>query len=488
MILILQLIKVKKPSPFCQICTFAKSVLVYITVMNIVMFTDAYWPRVNGVTVSVDSYSRALMKAGHQVLVVCSFYPEDLNAPVSLFANPEESGGPKLVRVPSLPAFVTKEDRLAKFNKWYWVFKQVERFNPDIIHINTEMMIAQFGFLYARAHNLPAIYTFHTMWEDYGPNYFPMFPAFMVKLVIRGVLKNIIRRSYRVIVPTPQIDEVVLRYKPGTKTFLLPTGLEPELFEHDEAEGEEFRERLQEHFPQLKGKRILLFAGRVAKEKNLGFLISILPGILADFPGVVLLIAGNGPDLEYFQDDARKAGVGEACVFTGNLERKDLALIYTISEIFVFPSLTDTQGLVTLEAMLSGTPVVAIGALGTLMVMGGDNGGFMVKNDEAEFKSRVLELLGDPVLRRRKSLEARIHARSWSIDEMTRKLLVIYESTIKVYLEEHGESRTPVWELLMDKRWWKINNRIFRDRTNKKWNKMLSKLSGQSLSKTRNEE
>ena len=442
------------------------------------MFTDAYWPRVNGVTVSVDSFSRALVKAGHQVLIICSSYPEGFNTPISYFGK-QDDGGPEIVRVPSVPAFITKEDRLAKFNKWYWVFKQVENFNPQIVHINTEVVIAEFGFLYARAHNLPAIYTFHTMWEDYGPNYFPMVPIFIVKFFIRGILKNILRRSYRVIVPTPQIEEVVRKYRFRTQTFLLPTGIEPELFDHDQAEAAFFREKLEEQFPRLRGKRLLLFAGRVVKEKNVGFLIDIFPEILARHPDALLLVVGAGPDLEYFQNQARKAGIEEACVFTGYVDRRDLALVYKISEIFVFPSLTDTQGLVTLESMLSGTPVVAIGALGTLMVMGGDNGGFMVKNDRQEFTQRVLELLEDPELHSRKSQEAKIHARAWSIEELSKKLLVIYETTINSYLEEYGESRTPVWKLLMDKRWWKINNKIFRKKANKKWKEMLAKLEKQ---------
>jgi glycosyltransferase involved in cell wall biosynthesis len=444
--------------------------------MRIVMFTDAYWPRVNGVTVSVDSFSRALVKEGHEVLIVCSYYPETLNAPVSLINNEDHDGGVRIVRVPSMPAFITKEDRIAKFNKWFWVFKQVELFNPGIVHINTEMVIAEFGFLYAKVHNLPAVYTFHTMWEDYGPNYFPIIPPPLVKFVIRGILKNILRRSYSVIVPTPQIDEVVHKYMSRAETFLLPTGIDPELFEHDAAEGAVFREKLEKVYPELKGKHILLFAGRVAKEKNIGFLLKILPGILKKHPDVILLIAGNGPDLEYFQDEARALGAADACVFTGYLERKDLALTYAISDVFVFPSLTDTQGLVTLEAMLSGTPVVAIGALGTLMVMGGDNGGFMVKNDEEEFTARVLDLLEDPELYRRKQDEARAHARSWSIGEITKKLVGIYHATIEAYCAEYGEPRTPVWELLMDKRWWKINNKILRKKTNRKWREMLVKL------------
>ena len=451
--------------------------------MKIVMFTDAYWPRVNGVTVSVDSFSRALIKAGHQVLVICSSYPEGLDTPDSIFENAEIEGGPRIVRVPSLPAFVTKEDRIAKFNKWYWVFKKVEDFNPNIVHVNTEMMIAGFGFMYARAHNLPAIYTFHTMWEDYAPNYFPMIPAFVVKFIIRGWQNSILYNSYRVIVPTPQIDVVVHKYKPKMKTFLLPTGIDLELFNHDKAEGAVFRENLEEQFPRLKGKRILLFAGRVAREKNIGFLLDILPGILAKHPDVVLLIAGNGPDFDYYQDEVKRAGLEESCVFLGYLERKNLALIYTISDIFVFPSLTDTQGLVTLEAMLSGIPVVAIGVLGTITVMGGDNGGFMVKNDPAEFSARVLELLENRELYNRKSLEAKAHARAWSIEELAKTLVVIYETTIKSYREEYGEPRTPVWELVMDKRWWKINNKIFKKKANRKWQEMLTRLSKQSVYK-----
>jgi glycosyltransferase involved in cell wall biosynthesis len=433
------------------------------------MFTDAYWPRVNGVTVSVDSFSRALIKAGHEVLIICSSYPEEYNLPVSPVGTERREDDPKIVRVPSTPAFVTKEDRIAKFHKWFWVFKQVELFNPGVIHINTEFMIAEFGFLYAMAHNLPAIYTFHTMWEEYGPNYFPMFPPFLVRFVIRGVLKNILRRSYRVIVPTPQIDTVVHKYRPKAETFLLPTGIDPAFFEYDKAESQAFREWLENSHPEIKGKRILLFAGRVVREKNLGFLLGILPDILAKHPDVILLIAGNGPDLEYFQEEAAAAGLSESCIFTGYMERRGLALMYGISEIFVFPSLTDTQGLVTLEAMISGVPVVAIGALGTLMVMGGDNGGFMVKNDPAEFTAGVLRLLEDPELYRQKAAEAKIHAQSWSIDVVTKRLVEIYQATADAYRAEYGDPHTPVWELLMDKRWWKINNTIVQKKTKLKW-------------------
>jgi glycosyltransferase involved in cell wall biosynthesis len=224
----------------------------------------------------------------------------------------------------------------------------------------------------------------------------------------------------------------------------------------------------------LKGKRILLFAGRVAAEKNVGFLISILPELVRKHPEAVLLIAGNGPDLHNFQDECERLHVADNCVFTGYLDRKVLAFTYAFSDIFVFPSLTETQGLVTIEAMLSGTPVVAVGAMGTLEVMNGDNGGFMVKNDKEEFIRRVFDLLEDDELYKRKSAEAREFAQGFTIDNMTVRLQEIYRETRESYRKDYGDPKTPVWELLTDKRWWKANNKKFWKMTNKQWQKIMA--------------
>ncbi|MCL2809712.1 MAG: glycosyltransferase, partial [Treponema sp.] len=379
--------------------------------MKIAMFTDAYWPRVNGQTVSVDSFSRVLINEGHEVIIVCSSYPDDdITTNISLQKESEIANLIKIVKVPSLPSLVSKEDRIAKFHKLNWVVKHVDEFLPDIIHIHSEIVIGEFGIWYARTHNLPVVYTRHTLWEEYAPNYFPAVPVGFIKFLVKGRLKTVLKSAYRVIVPTPQIDAIVKKYKLDTKTYMIPTGIELNLFKREAAQGVDFRKKLEDLFPQLKDKRILLFAGRVAKEKNIEFIINILPEILLKHPDVVLLIAGNGPDLDYYKEEALKVGVYEHCVFTGYFNRADLAHVYAISDLFLFPSLTDTQGLVTIEAMVSGTPVVAIGAMGTLTVMGGDNGGFMVKNDTQEFTNRVLDLLGDNELYRRKSEEAKKHA------------------------------------------------------------------------------
>jgi glycosyltransferase involved in cell wall biosynthesis len=306
------------------------------------------------------------------------------------------------------------------------VEEAITAFAPDVLHINTEFVIANFGFRYGKKHRVPVVYTFHTIWEDYAANYFPLVPDFLLRFMVRKYLKSLLKRSDVIIVPTAQIAGMIKTYKVRKETRLLPTGVDPALFSHSPETVAAFRKRLQEKYPFLEGKRILMFAGRVAKEKNIGFIIELMKELRGKHPDLALLIAGNGPDLDYYREEAASLGVGGDCVFTGYLERSELALCYAVSKVFVFPSLTETQGLVTIEAMLSGVPVVAIGVLGTVEVMGGDNGGFMVQNDREEFKTRLLQLLEDDKLYREKSAEALRHAQRWTLEEITGKLVAIY--------------------------------------------------------------
>ncbi|MDR1105384.1 MAG: glycosyltransferase [Treponema sp.] len=403
--------------------------------MKIAMFTDAYWPRVNGVTVSVDTFSLALVRAGHEVMIVCSEYPvASMAERIAGGAGTEDPARErlKLLRVPSRSVFFSNEDRAAKLSKRGWVEKELDAFSPDVVHVNTEFLIADFGFRYAKKRRVPAVYTFHTIWEDYAINYFPYVPEGVLRFVVRKGQKYLLKQADLVIVPTLPIEEMVKTYGVKKETRRLPTGVDPVLFSHSGEELDGFRAGMEKKYPAIKGKRLLLFAGRVSKEKNISFIIELFPELLAKHSGLALVIAGNGPYLDYFRDEAKRCGVEGSCVFTGYLERSELSLLYGISHIFLLPSLTETQGLVTIEAMLSGIPVVAIGVLGTVQVMGGDNGGFMVKNDRAEFRDRVLDLLDDKELYRKKAEEARRHARGWTVESLTEKLLDIYREAPEI--------------------------------------------------------
>jgi glycosyltransferase involved in cell wall biosynthesis len=198
---------------------------------------------------------------------------------------------------------------------------------------------------------------------------------------------------------------------------------------------------MENMYPGLKQKNILLFAGRIGKEKNLDLILKIAPKIVECRKDVVFLMVGSGPDIYWFKEECEILGLMDYFVFTGYLEQAMLAHIYCISRIFIFPSRSETQGLVTIEAMLSGIPVVAVGERGTVTVMRGDNGGFMVPNDADIFAGRVLSLLNDEALYEEKSAEALEHGKGWTMDIMVRMLENIYNETIASYNNEREQKK-----------------------------------------------
>jgi glycosyltransferase involved in cell wall biosynthesis len=416
------------------------------------MFTDSYWPRVNGVSVSVESFASALIKTGHQVLIICPYYPESptqtrvtngaevsaAQSCIPLSGVPESS----IIRVPSLPVFISKEDRIPKSHKLFWVSKQIDKFMPDIIHIHSEFVTAEFGYYCARVHKIPAVYTYHTLWGDYMKNYIPWAPLFILKFILWLVESTSFRRPYRVIVPSEVILDYARKYKSKKPPYLLPTGIDDKVFyPRTEAENADFRKSMEDMYPALKQKKILLYAGRVGKEKNLELILKAAVKIVKEQDDVVFLIVGSGPDIYGFKEECETLNLMNYFVFTGYLERNLLASVYCISRIFIFPSTTETQGLVTIEAMLSGIPVVAVGERGTLMVMRGDNGGFMVSNDSDMFAHRILDLLRDDELYRKKAAEALLYGKNWSMDIMVKRLENIYTEVIADYKRERKQKK-----------------------------------------------
>ena len=142
---------------------------------------------------------------------------------------------------------------------------------------------------------------------------------------------------------------------------------------------------------------------------------------------VALLFAGDGPARQHIETLSMRSGMSDSCAFMGYVGRSELPLVYASADVFVLPSKTETQGLCTIEAMGTGLPVVAIGEMGTLDVMRGDNGGFMVPSDEGAFAAAVLSLLDDADLRERKSAEARAWSKQYSISATTDRLERLYK-------------------------------------------------------------
>lgn len=401
--------------------------------MRIAMFTDAYFPRINGVAVSVRSYAGELTKLGHEVVVVCLEYSEEQQRISSFDEKSNDEMSPfKIVRIPSAKTVFSKEDRMVRIDKWRLIKKTMDRFRPDVIHINSEWTVGYLGALYAKHRHVPFVFTFHTMWEDYLANYVNFLPDFTLRKIGRSVVKFYLKRANVIIAPTERIASVVREYKINKDVDILPTGIPDEQTKYSFTHSFQVSGKFYKKFPHMKGKKILLFVGRIVKEKNLSFLFDVLERVRKKFPKTALLFVGNGPYLEDLQDEAVERGLKDFVAFTGYVGSGDLVYFYRMASVFVFPSKTETQGLVTVEAMLSGLPVVAIGEMGTVDVMQGDNGGFMVKDDLDEFSSKVLDLMRNQNLRKQKSKQALAWGAKWKISNLTPKLVNCYEKAVKI--------------------------------------------------------
>lgn len=397
--------------------------------MRIAMFTDAYYPRINGVTVSVHSYAAELTKLGHTVCIVCLDYSEEQQKKSFFSQKDSDQKSPfKIVRIPSWSfSAISKEDRVARFDKWRRVKKAMKAFKPDVIHINSEWVIGYFGAMFAHHYKVPFVFTFHTMWEDYLVNYVNFLPDFSLRKIGRSVVKFYLKRADLIIAPTKKISSVVHEYGIQKHVEILPTGIPDNLEKFSLIRQTALGLQLSKKCPQIKGKKILLFVGRIVKEKNLSFLFDVLESVQKKFPKTALLFVGGGPYLEDLQELAAERKLSKSVAFAGYVPSPDLVYFYKMAQVFVFPSKTETQGLVTVEAMLSGLPVVAIGEMGTVDVMQGDHGGFMVKDDVAEFSDKVVALLKNQQLRKKKAQEALDWGKKWKISALTPRLLECYE-------------------------------------------------------------
>lgn len=403
--------------------------------MNIAMFTDAYYPRINGVAISVKSYAEELSNLGHTVCIVCCNYekPTESNNYSKFYydENTESDSRIKILRLPTFEVFFSDEDRSARLDQWHIIKKEMDNFKPDIVHINSEFIIGYFGLTYGRHRKVPIVYTFHTLWEDYVEGYIHFMPTGSAKKIAKNMIRFYLKRADEIICPTQRIADVVRDYKIDRPTDILPTGIPESITSYKKEYKQLFFNQLHKLLPYIQKKHILLYVGRVVKEKNLDFLFPVLFTVKKVVPDTILMIVGGGPELEPLKEKAKRMHCTRDICFTGYRSRDELAYFYTLADAFVFPSLTETQGLVTIEAMMAGLPVVAIGEMGTLDVMQGDNGGFMVHNDVTEFSDRVIDLLTDKKLHDAKSAEAKEWSQQWALSKLTPKLVGYYEKAIE---------------------------------------------------------
>ena len=382
--------------------------------MKILFISDVYFPRINGVSTSIETFRHELRELGHTVHLIAPDYPG---------SSSDESD---IMRVPSRQLPFDPEDRLMKFG---WVMAHLEKFRGekyDIVHIQTPFVAHYLGVKLSRLLDAPCMETYHTFFEEYLHHYIPFVPRAIMGAAARRFSRHQGNSLDGMVVPSRPMMEVLRNYGVTTHAEVIPTGLEPESFVP--GNGDDFRRK----YGIAPDRPMLLFVGRVAHEKNIGFLLQVVDRVRKDFPEVLLLIAGAGPAREGLEHQADKLGLAGNIMFIGYLDRHtELNGCYQSADIFVFSSRTETQGLVLLEAMAQGVPVVSIAEMGTRDVLREGRGVWIAEEELEDFSGKVIRMLRDDYARIQLGEAGRIYAHEWSAEKLAERMLAFYNSVIE---------------------------------------------------------
>lgn len=377
------------------------------------MLSDVYFPRVNGVSTSIRTYARALQAMGHRVTLVAPGYGAS-----DAVDEPFE-----IVRVPARTIFFDPEDRLMRADALRRVERELARRRFDVVHIHTPFRAHRLGVRLARRMGWPTVETYHTYFEAYVAHYLPWAPAGALQAFARWASRRLCGEVDHLIVPTRDMAGVLERYGIRTPSTVLPTGIDLTEF----AGGDASRFRRQHGIAG--GRPVLLTVSRLAVEKNIAFLLRAMRHVAEAIPDALLVITGEGPDAERLQALAASLGLHGNVRFFGYLDRGGALLdCYRAADLFVFASPTETQGLVLIEAMALGVPILSTAVLGTRAVLEGAESAQISEEDEHAFAAHAIALLRDPVRRAAMAERGAADARRWSADALMRQAEALYAS------------------------------------------------------------
>ncbi len=385
--------------------------------------SDVYFPRINGVSTSLETFRRALEAQGHEVRLVAPGYPG------------HHPGEPSVHRVQSRYLPLDPEDRVMRRRALGWTLAQVaEAHPPDLIHVHTPFLAHYAGLALGRRLGVPVVATYHTFFEEYLQHYLP---ALLPRTLLRAVARRFSRRQCNaldwLVVPSAAMARRLEHYGVTTPRSVIPTGLPPEAFRR--GDGRRFRERLG--IPAE--APVVLNVSRLAHEKNIDFLLRAVARLRGRFPGLVFVLTGEGPAQSHLRALAWRLGLAESMRFVGYLDRRrELPDCYRAADLFLFASRTETQGLVLLEAMAQGVPVVSTAVMGTADIAGPERGAVAPPEDDAAFAEAVAGLLADPARRKRLGEEAVAFAAGWDASRMAGRLAELYRGLLAA---ESGDSR-----------------------------------------------
>ncbi len=395
--------------------------------MKIAIFTDSYLPKIDGVSISVDRFSRELVRRGHEFII----FAPDYGTPAP------EAPGLTVVPFPGLglPSYPDIKVVLPARGP----IEAASEFQPDLVHVQSPGPVGLYGMMFAGYRKLPAIGTYHTLIYEQltylspyrllnvpklmeffrissGPVWNNPSPGFS-KTLIRSLYNRLYGRCEVIISPSHAIKTELERNGVKTPIEVVSNGLMPEQFDPR-------RRGLPGANPRL------LYVGRVSYEKNNEIVLRAFARIREQRPGATLRVVGDGPALNDLKTEARKLKVTEAVEFTGFLPHARLGEIYREADLMLTASTMETQGMAVLEGLATGLPCVGVDAYALPeLIRDGVNGFIVPPFDPERMAARSLELLSSAEVYGRFCQECLAIAREHELIRSADRLESIYRRT-----------------------------------------------------------
>ena len=376
--------------------------------MKVLMVSDVYFPRVNGVSTSIETFRQTLNRFGVEIRLVVPAYGNEISEA-------------DVVRVPGRPLPGDPEDRLVGWRAMHKAVLAAAE-DCDLIHIQTPFIAHYAGLKAARKLDLPVVATYHTLFEEYLQHYARLIPRAWLRGQARGFSRRQCNALDGVVVPSSAMRERLTSYGVETPLHVLPTGIPLERFSGGN------RQSFRRKHGILSTRPMALFVGRVAHEKNIEFLLLSTLVALKQRPDLLLVIAGEGPATDDLKKRVKALGLHDSVQFIGYLDRQqELPDCYAAADVFVFASVTETQGLVLLEAMAAGLPVIALSEMGTRDILETQRGAITPRAEPAAFGIALADFLNRPSAWSHLRQEAPEYAKEWSDVAMAGRLAGLYQ-------------------------------------------------------------
>jgi 1,2-diacylglycerol 3-alpha-glucosyltransferase len=383
--------------------------------MNIAFFTNCYKPLLNGVVSSVVSLKEAYERKGHHTYI---FAPR-----VEGYTDQEENvfryRSVNLTSKVKYPIAIPLSLRANKV---------ITQFKPDVVHIHHPFVLSMPAIMYGVKLKIPKILTIHTQYERYAYYVSPI-PQIITNEAIKRIIFSLAIKVDVITTPSQSMKDLIGRYGIKKEIVVIPNAINLSVFQK---KNEQQCKILIEQLSLERDDVVILYVGRISFEKNVDKIIKALAIVRErNITNVKLVLVGEGTAMKKIREMVHSLGIAEMVKLVGSVNNEIVKCYYQISDIFAFASTSETFGMVIIEALASGLPVLAVKAPGAIDIVTDGIDGMLVEDDVAQFADCLEILVKNKDLRQKFSENAINTAQRYSVETVSDQMLDLYQRMIE---------------------------------------------------------